>query len=294
MAVTHEPPSTGQGPFWNVAWSIGSVSDWFENISQDIDGVPIIGNRLSYPFYAISWYLDQAANRLYSADDTFVRVRDWLQHIVNGTGFINLLYWSSNNFRLIRENLPTFILNALYAVSSDLYSLAINPIGFVNAKIRQISGYLSWFIDDPMGLFVSFFRAINWWLGWFIDNPSDWLRNFLRGVSWHIGLIVDNPLGFVNHYLRSLSGQLGQIIDNPVNWFWGKIWEISPDLYHLAVDTSFYLKTRIAAYLGFDMSFWVNPIDYLTRRILERIRLLVGFYANTLKDIIIDLILIFI
>lgn len=294
MAVIHEPPSTGQGPFWNVAWSIGSVSDWFENVSRDIDGVPIIGNRLSYPFYAISWYLDQASDRLFSADDNFVRVRDWIQYLINGSGFINLLYWASGNFRQIRENLPSFILNALYSVSSDLYSFALNPIGFVNTKIRQISSYLSWFIDDPMGLFVAFFRAINWWLGWFIDNPSDWLRNFLRGIAWHITLLVDNPLGFVNHYLRNLSGHFGGIIDNARNWFLGRLWEVSPDLYNLAINTSYYLKSQIAGYLGFSMDFWSNPIDYLTRRALERFRFMLGFYANTIKEIIIDLILIFI
>lgn len=294
MAVIGLPPSSGQGPFWSVAWSVGTVSEWFGNVSEDIANVPILGNRLSYPFYAVSYYLRHAADRLRTADDSYVRVRDRLNYLFDGSGFLGLLYWASGNFRTIRENPGQFVLNSLYAISGELWSFAVNPIGFINARIRGISSYLSWFISDPMGLFVAFLRSINWWIGWFIDNPSDWLRSFLRGVSWQIGMLVDNPLGFVNHFVRSLSSQLGYIIDDARGWFVGKLWEVSPNLYHLALNTSYFLKSQIAGYLGFDMGFWSNPIDYLTRRMLERLRFMLGFYANTIKELVIDLILLFI
>lgn len=293
MAVIHAPPTPPAGPLFWASWYMRGFSDHLNRLGNDLEGVWLIGTHLAYPFQIIASYAKTVSNWFNTADTSVQNAISWINHVINGTGFLDLLYWASGHFWAIRNDPKNWIKGILNAIDWRLAYLAVNPLGFTGYMIRQVSGYISWLIDNPLGLVSLLFRQLAWYGGLILDNPSLFIKHFFGQISYAMALLLASPASFINSYIRQVSPLLGTLIDNPIGWLWGLVIGLSYDLAQFISNPRWYLQQQIAYMLGLPPGFWADPFYHITEMVLYKIRTRQGTLGSTLASLIIDLILVF-
>jgi hypothetical protein len=294
MAVVQRPPSQPAGPLWWVGWYLDSFKQWLEHVGNSVKDVFLLGQWLSYPFLSMAYYVGRAADYARNGDDRVQELLAWINGIVDGWLFIDLLFWVSAEYRSIRDNARLWVKIQLLGLNSWFYFLIIDPKAFVNLLIRQVAWYISLLLDDPKSFIVYFLKQVNWWLAWVIDTPKDFVLYFLRQANSLMGLLVDNPRQWFKDRLLEIAPHIYDLLYFPRNWTLARIRELFPYAYPLLSNPDGWLKSNVAQLLGLPSNFFSNPIGYILSAIFNKLQTEPGNYANLLSRLIIDLILHFI
>jgi len=294
MGVIGNPQPQPTGVLWWSGWYLQSFNNRLRQLAGDISGVWIVGNHLSYPFYVLASFIDGVVNNLFHADDRFQELKAWVEHIINGTGFLELLAWASGHFMLIKYNPRGWFLMIMNGFSWKLALLLQNPWQFVNMFVRELSGSIGLLLDNPLAFIHNHLNQLRWWLSMFLDNPIGFIRHFTRLISWRMSQIIDNPYWFVNDLVRLLSPNIGHFLDDTRGWLFNRLMEISFDLGQFVGNPRHYLQRQIGSILGLPDGFWIDPLYIITQTILQTIRIRLRSFTDTIKEIVVDFILEFI
>lgn len=293
MPVVPQPPTPPAGRLWWAGWYLRSFADRLERLGRDIRNTWLIGQYLAYPFILIASYARATAEHLFRADDTVLNIERWIYSLIDGWNFINLLYWASYHFRLIRNDAKGWLRYILSLWGWRLALLVQSPWQFVNLMIREVSHWIGYVIDNPFFFVDYWLRQLRWFIGFFLDNPVAFLREFVGQIAWHVAFFIHDPLGFVRHYVRQLSPNIGLLIDNAHLWLFQELMGISYDVAQFISNPSDYIKRRVAEMFGFSPAFWSDPIYYLSEAIINVMMQRLWNFRDRLKTLAIDIILSF-
>ncbi len=294
MAVIPTPSGRVNTHLFSAAWQLTYVADRFAHIGSSIQDVFIIGNWLATPFLAISGILWVVAQRMIDANNTIGEWLSWIRYIIDGNGFVQLLRWASWHFEQIRTNVASWI----------------------KAVALFIVWWFGWFVSDPTGWLGHFIRQVSWVMGLLIDNPWNFINQTLRGLRGWLGQFLDDPRGFVIGQLSQIMPEIWSFLLNPLlyiltkvgqlifdfngfrltpgNWLIARLSEYNTFLSELLRDPEGFVKRRVSRLFDFPDYFWSNPQFYLLEFIIRRLRQYLNHFSNTIKDIIVDFIMLFI
>jgi hypothetical protein len=291
MPILPGNPTPPAGFLWRAGWSVETFGIRLQNLGDAIDDVFIIGSHLSFPFKSMASYAKACGRRLYEADDEYQVVKEWVRSIVDGNGFLTLLFWASSNFRDIKENAPLWFLNKLKNTAAHFPLLVTNPFSFVKRYVRQISYWLNRLIDSEINFINDLLRQLRGWIGYLLDNPVGWLRDNVRHISWPVRLLIDNPFELIRHFVGALPGDFALLMNNRRQWVLAVLFALSYDLGLFAQSPETFLKNRIATYLRLPQYFWSDPIFHIANWVIYYALIRFAAYKHRLKDLVVKIIL---
>ena len=282
------PPAT---PLFWLADRLYVLYQWWDWLAGQISGVWLLKDYLAGPFKTIGAIFKECSNRCNQADSYVANLFIWVDGIVNGTVFLQLLNWASGHFDLIRNNAWDWV-KLIIAGMGYYYALFIaSPLQFVNQLIRQVAPHISQFLDNPLEFIRSQVILLNSWIFYFLYYPANFIIGKLNENFWWLASFLNNPWFFITETVRLLFPELYSIYLNPSDWWLGKLQAISNDLYLIFVDSSLFFKRKFEEITKFGPSFWNNPIGYLVNFGLGYLDAEIDLFADIVKSIAIKIIL---
>ena len=291
MPVIGRPSETPATPLFSFGWWLGSFANNLNDLGNRIEDVFIIGTWLASPFKTMAWILHIAENQVYRADDFLINVWTWVNGLIEGQTFLDLLYWASGHFWAIRHQPVTWVKAQLGQIGYWFGWLMFDPKSFISHFLRELVWFGGLLIDNPTGFVSHFIRSIVWHVGLFLDNPVSFINHFIRSISWHIGLLIDNPQAFVRHFLIALQPLLDWFIFNPRDFIIQQVKLYNPELAQFIDNPMNWLRHKLLWLLKFDWSFFDDPIVYLFRKMIERIETLLEPHLEKIKELVINILL---
>jgi len=291
MAIIPAPPQQPAGYLWWAGWYTDGFGRTLKALGKAIENVPIVGDVLSGAFKALGGLMEAVAQYLFWADDTLIYVLSWVEHLISGSGFLQLLAWASSEFMVIRydaglwfrakviENIPQgdlliysvkfWVLHQLSQISIQLYFFAFDPVAYLEAKIIS-------FI--PNGDLLVF-------------DVSLWIIHQLNQISPQLAFFAYDPITYLEAKIISFLPQGDLLIFDVRLWVLHQLSQISMELYFLAFDPIAYIKGRILLELNFADEFLESPLDFLIEKGFERLDELWEVYADKIEKLVVNLIL---
>ena len=294
MAVVPTPGGKVDTRLFSTAWQITYVADMFIHVGNSIRNVFIIGGWLSSPFLSIGSFLWQVAYKLISADNIIGEWLNWIRYIIDGNGFINLLRWASWHYEQIRINVGNWLKLVLPLVAWWFGLFVNNPREWLNYFIRQLSWVMGLLLDNPTEFINRFLRALRYWYGQFLDNPRDFIIGLLAQVMPEIWSFLTNPLWYIFNKIGQLIFDFNGFRINPGNWIVYRLSEFNWLLSELLREPEMFIRRRVGKMFDLPDYAWSNPLFYLLEFLLQKLRQSLNHFANTIKELFIDFILLFI
>lgn len=294
MAVVPTPGGRVDTRLFSAAWRLTYVADQFSHVGNTIKDVFLVGKWLSSPFIYISGRLWDVAQGMIDADRTIGDWLNWIRYIIDGNGFIQMLRWASWHFEQIRSNVAQWIKTVSLFIVWWFGWFLSDPTGWVNHFIRQISWVMGLLLDNPWNFLNHLLRGLRGWLGQFLDDPRGFVISLLSAIMPELWLFLINPLMFI-------LGKIGQLIFdfngfrfNPGNWILYRLSEYNGFLGELLRDPEGFIRRRVSRLFEYPDYFWSNPQFYLLENLIKKTRQYLRHFANSIKDIVVDFVLLFI
>lgn len=294
MAVIPTPSTPHWGFLLDVAYRMYDIGVWFRNTGNSFENVFLLDDWLQPPFLYVSGIFIQASYRLSAADASLAEWIGWLRYVVDGVGFLNLLYWASESFRLIRENPQSWLRVLLYSLTWWLSEFILNPTYWLSRTIREVAGHFGLLIDNPVEFVNQFIRGIRWFIGLLLDNPRDFIIYFLTQLMPNVLSFLLNPYSFIIESVGTYLFDVWGFINTPRDWIKARLAEFVPELYGFLDNPDNWVKNKVSYLFGLPLGFWNDPFYWLIRLLLENLRGRLLTYIDTIKEIAVDIILYFI
>jgi len=291
MAHVPRPSGRPSTPLWLVGWNIDGISRRFKNLAEDISGVWLLGSWLASPFYAVGVTLSWAADKLFDADNYLSEISVWVNGLVGGSTFTDLLYYVSGHFAMIRFNAKGWVLGQLNSLHWEIAYFAVNPLDYFKWKIGTLIWNFPVLIANPWGWFKSLAWVFFPTLYPFLVNPYSAARNFLYNNFYPLWQVLFYPSTWLRNLIWANFPDLYQLLTNPALWLTFKIAGLFPVAYPILSDPEKWLKEQIRQMLGLPYGFWFDPAGSLTKMIMDYIEARLLHMANRLSRLAIALII---
>ncbi len=294
MAVVPTPGGNVDTRLFTVAWNISYVADKFLHIGNSIKDVFIIGSWLSTPFLSIGTLLWSVASKLISSGNVIGEWLNWVRYIIDGNGFINLLRWASWHYEQIRLNVGNWLKLVLPLVQWWFGLFINNPREWLNYFIRQLSWVIGLLLDNPQNFINVLLRGLRGWIGQFLDDPRGFIIGLLSQIMPELWSFLTNPLWYIFGKLAQLFFDFNGFRVNPGNWIMYRLGEFNGALFELLREPENFVKRRVSRMFGLPDYAWNNPLFYLLEFLLRKLRQSLNYFSNTIKELFVDFILLFI
>jgi len=274
-----------------VGWHIDGISRRYKDLAEDISGVWLLGSWLASPFYAVGVTLSWAADKLFDADNYLSEISVWVNGIVSGTTFTDLLYYVSGHFAMIRFNAKGWVLGQLGSLHWEIAYFAVNPLDYFKWKLGTLIWNFPVLITDPWG----WFRSLVWLrypaLYPFLVNPYNAAIMFLYNNFYTLWQVFAYPSTWLVNLIQANLPDLYQLLVNPRWWLMLKISSLFPVAYQFLQDPDGWIKERVRQLLGLPYGFWLDPAGSLVKMILDYIEARLLHMADRLASLAIALII---
>ena len=232
------------GPLHKAAEFFNFASVKFLILATQIDGIPIIGEYLSDPFYWVGYHLYFAGYYLDEADawisslnvDTFIlSLTDWVMEKVGASLSERLVFYghftawimTRLGFNMLEAFLfemnPELWLRWKLATWFDFLDPIFNdPFGWIREKIIENIPALGYLFEDPAG-WVLYMLGVPWWERFFwSDHLLAWLLH-RWGLDIADALMFEaDPIFWVKYQVLKRWDFLDDLLLDPPSWIWDK------------------------------------------------------------------------
>ncbi len=248
MAHVPTPPLPAKTVLEKIADRFKTVAADFYALYEALKDVWLLGTYLRWPFWWLYYYFNFIGDKFYQADDLVRDLKRWVDGLVKGTVFEDLLYWLSYHFRSIRSDATNWVRRRFQSISGDMWSFVNTPHVWV---FRKIEDWISWFYDfrrNPRETVVNWLKDKYPWIAGFLFNALGFIVDkvyagigFLRGLrdrpqntiidwlaQWYhwVRTFLSNPFQFIIEKVKSFSTEIRLFFDNPLEWARVKIKQV--------------------------------------------------------------------
>ena len=153
------------------------------------------------------------------------------------------------------------IIDLVNAVWSEFSSIRSDPVSYVKAKLDKIS---------------SVYKAIR-------DDAVGWVKERVKDADADLAAIINTGSGWIKDKLNIIFPELPKFANDPFGYVKGKLYDNVPFLSPLLTDPKLWVKYRLGDILGVPLSFFDDPWDYVTRRVLDAIEGYFDRYRTQVK-----------
>lgn len=281
-------------PLWYVAIKLRAVADKFHDLYEATDGAWLIGPYLSWPFWFISYQLELAASYMIDAETLLAQMKIWLDGLVEGTAFRDILFWVSGSFRDITIDAVSFVMRNFEGISGEMTQLVNSPITWFLDKvnlvlpgIRHISQFpLDFVYDNIRNLF---YNAIQ-----FLETPLSTLRGWLSQMFWWFNEFNISPRQTVLNWVYDSYPWLANLFRFPSQEIANKLLTHYPLIAAFMSNPTLWFKRELGDLFG--VPYWqlLSPGILFIDKILGIILLRRARFENRLKQVVSEIILWFI
>jgi hypothetical protein len=272
-------------------WKIDGLYRVFHNLAHNIEGHWLLGGWLSPSLHAVSDLLKDARDKLRDADEYLSEIYVWVNGIVAGSTFGQLLDHLSGHYALIRFDSRGWVLGRLHTIHWELAFFAVNPLTYFTWKLGALIYKFDLLRSDPW----AWFKDIVWHrfslLYPFLISPVDAIRNILYWNFPPLWALWNDPWKFVRDRVREVIPDGWNLVHNPQQWFANRIVEWAPDLYWFLQDPDWYIKEKIRVALGLPPGFWHDPIRHIFDMLLNLLEQRMTWFADRIAGVAISVII---
>lgn len=232
-----------------------------------VKDVWLLGPYLRWPFWWLWFYCDSIATKFYQADDLVRELKRWIDGMIEGTVFEDILYWLSSEFRSIRFAPGSWVKRMFQNISHETWQMINVPVVWV---LDRLQGYITWFYafrTDPITTVIGWLTTRHPWLSQFLLNTMYFIRDkvydgigFLRQLrdspqnrvidwlaSWYawIRSFLIDPLGFIVEKVKAFRADVRLFFDNPIAWAKEKVKQVTGWTDIDLSDIPFYVFRRV-------------------------------------------------
>jgi len=260
------------------------VSARFEAIAVTIEGVPILGEYLSMPFFWVVHFLNEVAYYLDLADD-------WISSLDLEYIILDLQQWVMNTLEddpfildYFRRNITGWIMYRLGFDMVDCLLFSYYPIGFIRSKLIEWFPLLGIALDDPFGGLMMILGAEEWEIIEFYGHFLAWLL-WRMGVSITEAMLFESDLaGWLVFRLTEVFPWLEILLTDPPGWIMlllgAEEWELIEFYSHFFAWVLWRLGFTITEGLLFESDpagwIWLKFMEAVDREIEEHLDWLIG------------------
>ncbi len=294
MAVVDQPYIPPLSPLRGLASNLYNVKDRLNRLANDIVDVFIIGYHLASPFYWLAYYFEIAGDYCVDADDWMKTLKGRMDGLYDGTVFLALLYWASDNFYQIINDPVNWMRVKIASIGINWMYLMYYPLSFVKVQVALISPHFERLIYNPEYAIYKLLTGYVSWLASFYTSPANFIVNQIKIYLPDIWQFLSSPVNFIYLKLTTIILDFSMFRFNPKWWVFYRLYAINNDIANLINSPSRYVKTQISALFNIPLHYWVNPHYYFLVLFLEKLELYIVPVQEVLKRIIIKIILRFI
>ncbi len=294
MAVIKPPDIPFQSPLWGLSFRVEKIQSQFYGLYQDVQGVWLVGDVLSWPFYFISYSLGEAVGIIREGDVWLVKNRTWLEAIYDGSKFSELLNDVSSNIRWIRTDPIGWLRQHLSMVSYDFQLILSNGSGWVRDKVLRLFPVLSDIQFNPYNWIRSLIQASFGAAFVFLINPRATLHTWVNGLSPFLAGIISGGYGYLLSQFTNRTGWFSNFLSNPVLTVRTWIIQINPELLPFMENPRQWFNQKIAERLGISYSEAYNLPTMLGIVVLRSIKNQIEPYRGVISSLLCDIVLRFI
>ncbi len=291
MPIVQPPQTPPVTAIWWLGYRLKEAGEYFDSLYHDLQGVYLLGDTLAVPFYYIGWYLGEAGRLAQEFDNVYLNTKKWVDYIIETNGFRSLIQGVWGEFNAIRNNPREWLISKLVLLSTDLPYLWLLPGYWINKYLRQQFPWIAQFLDNARNFVVNQIRGYLWWLPYFFDNPQGFIIEFAKQGNLIIAQFLTNPGGYVLSLLTKQYPFLGQFLSNPNSFILNGLRTVSPIIASLLANPSLFIRDYVQTLLNVPVSFWSNPFGYITDEVIRLLFSQLNYYADKLKNLLIELIL---
>jgi hypothetical protein len=234
------PPIPQRSWLWGFGFHLELIGYKFNSIYESIQGVWLLGPYLGIPFYIIRNYFFTLRDLSWQGDTLWVNLQGWIEGIVNGPTFSQLLDNLSYHYNRLRYDPIGWVREHIGLVSNEFNLIRTDPYGWVRNKLFSSLPIMQSIIYST----ATWLRTViltNWpEFGGLLDNtlikirdsifatiptvrnlhysPIDTIVNFLATRYPFLRSFLSNPAQSILDFIAQLNYTLSRIIRDPIDW----------------------------------------------------------------------------
>lgn len=248
IAVPPEEPD--HTDIWRLGLRFAFIAGEFEYRADKIRHVWLLGTWL-YAFYR--WMMHAfgyASTHCINFDKFIRRAVYWLEQLLNGSVFEDILESLSNHFEDIIDNATKWVRSTFADFNDETNLFVYNPKMWFWDKLTDLSEDLTAFFKNPLNGVLRFLNSKWWWFSGFFNWPENYIYYWvLNALPFLYDLMLDKT-GWIIHWWTQYVWWLPDFLDGPSAWIetWAKL--IPTDVGWFFTDPIEYIEYRISLYTG--------------------------------------------
>lgn len=281
-------------PLWYVAIKLRAVADKFHDMYDDINGAWLVGPYFAWPFWFIWYQLHLAADYTIDAETMIAQMKIWLDGLVEGTAFRDILFWISGNFRDITVDAVSFVMNRFGQISGEMSQFVNYPFSWFYDKVVQTIPGIIDVSRDPLGWV---YDQVSWLFSegiHFLNNPRHTLRNWIHDLFWWFGQFNVNPRQSIVDWFFDIYPWLRILLISPSMEIARMFIDFYPDMSTFVINPTSWVSSFLEDLFGVSRWQLRNPGVLFIDKILDIILYKKQRYEGRIRRIITEVILWFI
>lgn len=293
MAHITPPPLPAKTVLEKIAERFKTIAGDFYDLYEALEDVWLLGAYLRWPFWWLYYYFNYIGDKFYQADDLIRDIKRWIDGLVEGTVFQDLLYWLSSHFRTIRQDANNWVKWRIEDISSDLWTFINTPHVWV---FRKIEDWVTWFYafrQDPKGTIVTWLTDKYPWLASFLLDALAYIVNAVYVGIAFIRDLRDRPQSTIIDWLAQWYSWVRDFLTDPFSFIVGKVKAISAEVRLFFDNPIEWAREKIKQVLGLS-DFDISDLPYyIFRRVLLNVLAYVDREYDMIRDRVCDIIMLF-
>lgn len=271
MANVPLPPIAPRTALWGLGFKFELIAQRFDKLRNDIQDIWLIGTWLSYPFYAIGYYMFQARDLVWQADDTLVEVITWIKGITEGNVIIGILEHLWYEFRYLKADPIGWVSAKIDQVSGELRHLRLDPLGWIRTRFRVAMPEFTSLLNN--GAYWVYSRLIEWKpeFGDFIRNTHGYIRDKVLSLFGWARELETNPAQMIINRISGYAGWFMTFLQDPAGFIYRELTAYNWELRLLLTDPTQWVKEKIGSILGISTADMDNFVPFLIKRMFSLI-----------------------
>jgi len=294
MPLAPLPPLPAYTALWHIGWNLWFLKDDIHQKADSIANVWLLGVYLSTFMHIIGNIIETVANLFFDIDDVVREMLAWINGLIDGYTFQEILDALSWVYFEIRHNPWDFIVGRLTEFSWWFWSFMTDP---TNTVLTFIEWWYPWIRDwytNTIDFIIGKLTEHSWWFWSFLQDPTNAILTF---ISWWYGWILDflnNPVIVIIDWIASYTGWFYDFIYDPVTWVYNKLVDLNIDLADFLAnpdDTVYNIVKNVFGISEFELG---NIPLWILNNILDNILSLRAWIQERLEKTVCEIILWFI
>lgn len=270
---------------------VKQIADDMYALYERVKDVWLLGTYLRWPFWWLWFYCTFIATKFYQADTLVREIKRWVDGIIEGTVFEDILFWVSSEFRSIRFAAGSWVKTKFQDISHETWQLLNVPTVWV---LDRLQGFITWFYafrTDPITTVVGWLTTRYPWLSQFLLNSMIYVRDKVYDAIGFLRELRDNPTNRIVNWLALWYGWIGSFLSNPLGFIIDKVKAFRADVRLFFDNPIAWAREKIKQVLGWTDIDLSDIAFYVFRRVLDNVDGYVERRYTTFRDAAIRIIM---